>query len=69
MTCPSCGRRDLNEFADKCDTCGYAFRGPQMDPLPVLASINRSLRTIKSILVWWLALSIIAAAVYVISRL
>jgi hypothetical protein len=52
-------------MANKCE-CGYILHGPQTDPLMYLGSIDRSLRTIKKILVFWLVLGLIGAAIWLI---
>jgi len=61
MNCPSCNRVNL-PAADKCD-CGYVLKGPQTDPLMHLGSIDRSLRTIKTILVLWLVLAMVGVVI------
>lgn len=69
MTCPSCGIINLST-ADKCE-CGYVLKGSQTNPLMYLGSIDKSLRTIKRIAIWWLILSIAAVAasvLYVVNR-
>lgn len=62
MTCPSC-RRLNDQYADHCE-CGYAFQGSQTNAAAVLGSIDRSVRMIKNIVLWWAILTIAAAALW-----
>jgi hypothetical protein len=41
-----------------CEYCGYAFWGRQTDATACLASIERSVRTIKYLVVWWFVLMV-----------
>jgi hypothetical protein len=66
MTCPSCQNSVLST-ADKC-SCGYRFNGPQDNPAAVLGSIERMVRTIKNVVLWWAILSIFGALAWVLSR-
>jgi hypothetical protein len=68
MKCPACARID-NPYGAQACKCGYAFEGPQTEPTAVLASIERSARTIKNILVWWFVITLTTAALYLIVRL
>jgi len=52
MTCPACLEPTV-DTAERCK-CGYAFHGPQTDSIAVLGSIEKTLRTIKNIMVFWL---------------
>ncbi len=67
MNCPSCAHVVGGGY--KCEVCGYVLTGKQDDQLAALSSIDRSLRTIKAILVWWVVLSIAAGLLYLVSRL
>lgn len=67
MTCPSCRRAALS-MSSRCE-CGYAFQGPQTEIAPVLGSIDRSVRTVKNILLWWFFLTIAGALAWIIMRL
>jgi hypothetical protein len=46
--------------------CGYAFVGPQTETVACLASIERSVRTIRKILIWWFVLSLIGVALFLV---
>jgi hypothetical protein len=67
MKCPKCSLINP-DGTQRCD-CGYAFQGPQTDSTAPLVSIERSVRTIKNIVVWWFVLTLIGAVVFVIVRL
>jgi hypothetical protein len=67
MECPWC-REDQDETVKNCK-CGYVFREPQVDRLvsiesmldegtDFLESIDRSVRVIKNLLVWWFILTV-----------
>ena len=62
MTCPSC-KLENPPSASVCD-CGYQFQSATghvmatQETSPYLASIDRSLKTIKNLMVLWLLLSI-----------
>jgi hypothetical protein len=60
MKCPACQKDESLQSADGwvCK-CGYAFSGPQTNSFAVVASIERMLRTVKGILVFWCWLTII----------
>jgi len=51
---------------DRCVKCGYVFRGPQTDSVACLASIDRSLRTIKKVAVFWLILTLIGLVLWLL---
>jgi len=71
MNCPACNLVK-QPLQDACNACGYRFVGPQKDSLPVLVSIERSVRVIKNILIFWLILSLLSAlgsVFWVLSRL
>jgi hypothetical protein len=64
MKCPACSLENPST-AKKCD-CGFAFWGPQTESVACLASIDRSLRTIKKILIWWFVLGLMGALLWFI---
>ncbi|MGA2115198.1 MAG: hypothetical protein ABSH56_10675 [Bryobacteraceae bacterium] len=56
MTCPSCASNveKVGGYTTvSCTACGYALEGPQTNYVAVLASLDRSVRTIKGIVVAW----------------
>lgn len=65
---PACNNRDNLAIAERCN-CGYVFHGPQTDSLACLASIERSLRAIKGMLIFWLALTVIGGLLALVSVL
>jgi|HubBroStandDraft_1064217.scaffolds.fasta_scaffold79779_3 hypothetical protein len=67
MRCPACQKDETLQTADGlvCK-CGYAFMGPQTNSLIVLAAIERALRSIKSILLFWVWLTVIVTVVEVV---
>lgn len=67
MKCPKCSLISP-DGALHCD-CGYAFQGPQTASMAPLVAIERSVRTIKNIAVWWFILTLIGALVFVIAQL
>jgi hypothetical protein len=67
MKCPAC-RETNSPNAKKCN-CGFAFWGPQTDSVACLASIEKSLRAIRGILVWWFVLGMIGAVLWLIVTL
>ena len=64
MKCPSCNKVNLST-AEKCD-CGYELHGPQTNALMHLGSIDRSLRTIKTILVFWLVVALVVGIIWLV---
>ena len=65
MKCLSCEAPDIE--ADRCSKCGYAFIGTQTDSVAVLASIERMVRTIKNVLIWWMVLTLVGGALWVVA--
>jgi hypothetical protein len=63
MNCRACNE-DL-EGRTTCQ-CGYVFDGPQAEAVPILSAIDRSLRSIKSILTWWTVLTVAGAVLWVV---
>jgi hypothetical protein len=49
--------------------CGYVFVGKQSDSLACLASIERSLRTLKVIALWWVWLTVAGVLIWIISAI
>lgn len=67
MKCPACGAANVFN-AERCK-CGYVFQGPQTESVACLASIERSVRTIKRLLIWWFVLTLIGGALWVLAHL
>jgi hypothetical protein len=65
MKCPACTSANLST-TDRCEKCGYVFVGEQKDSIPVLASIDRSLKSIRTILAWWFVLTLTGAALWIV---
>ena len=68
MTCPAC-QTDINDETAVACRCGYAFQGPQTNWVAVLVSLDRSARTIKTILVTWCWIALAAAVLFVAVKL
>ncbi len=69
IECPSCGSE--NEIgAEKCAKpyCGASLTGNDFSELKYLKSIDKSLKAIKAIAVFWLVLIIIGLVAYLIIR-
>jgi hypothetical protein len=69
IKCPSCGFE--NEVgATKCakEFCGVRLSGTQFTELEYLKSIDKSLKAIKTIAVFWLALFVIGLALFLLNR-
>jgi hypothetical protein len=67
VKCPACSFN--NDYDVKTCQCGYAFEGPQTDSTVCLASIERSVRTIKILVVWWFILTLAGALLWLIVAL
>jgi hypothetical protein len=67
VKCPSCGFENVVGAA-RCAKpyCGVRLSGAQFSELEYLKSIDGSLRTIKTIVVFWLVLFVAALAIYLI---
>jgi predicted amidophosphoribosyltransferase len=63
LRCPSCGA-ETEPDARKCGKCQY----PLKSELECLRSIDRSVGIIKRILIWWLVVSFLGAAAYLVSH-
>ncbi len=64
LKCPSCGAEtDLD--ARKCGKCQLYLKSE----LECLRSIDVAVGIMKRILIWWLVVSFLGAAVYLVSRL
>jgi hypothetical protein len=80
LKCPNCGS-EVDSVEKNCSKCNVYIRSEleilrdidaAMKSLTVLKDINASLKVIKGIAIWWLILSIlsvIAALLYILSRL
>jgi hypothetical protein len=69
IKCPSCGFE--NEVgAEKCakEYCGVRLSGIQFSELQYLKSINSSVKTIKTVVVFWFVLSVIGLVLYLLAR-
>jgi predicted amidophosphoribosyltransferase len=64
LKCPSCGAETESD-ARTCSKCHYYLQSE----LECLRSIDRSVGIIKRILIWWLVVSFLGAAVYLVQRL
>jgi len=63
MKCPSC-RAENEPDARKCGKCQYYLKSE----LECLRSIDVAVGVIKRILIWWVFVSFLAAAVYLAFR-
>ena len=63
LKCPNCGAENQAD-ARKCGACQYDLKSE----LECLRSIDVSLGVVKRILIWWLVVSFLGAAVYVAFR-
>jgi hypothetical protein len=63
MNCPACQYEHV-KTNQVCKVCGYAFWGPQTNYVACLASIDRSLRSIKNIMMWWVKLSVACGLIW-----
>jgi len=67
IKCPSCGFE--NEVgATKCvkEYCGVRLSGAQSSELECLKSIDKSLKAIRTVVVFWLVLFIVGLALYLL---
>lgn len=64
VKCPSC-QHDNVYTAAACAACGYAFQGPQTNYVALLASIDHSAHTIKTILQVWCVLAIFGVVILI----
>jgi predicted amidophosphoribosyltransferase len=63
LKCPNC-RAETEADARKCGMCHYHLKSE----LECLRSIDVSLGIVKRILIWWLVVSFLGAAVYLATR-
>ena len=67
MKCPKCGLINV-ETSERCD-CGYVFKGPgeSVSDTALLSSIDRSLRTIKLMMIVWFIMCLLALVGYLLN--
>jgi predicted amidophosphoribosyltransferase len=64
LECPNCGA-EIERDTRKCGACTIYLK----TDLECLRTIDRSLRTLKTIAVWWFVLVTIGAVAYIFGKL